>query len=74
MPATLNVAVNLNLQIPGQPAQAQAQAAQFAQLLQQLQPAIVQAAQQAAQEAIRQQAPIVGVEAGVRGAYWKKSA
>lgn len=72
MPATLNVAVNLNVQMPA--AVPQNQQAALAQLLQQLQPVLVQAAQQAAQQAVQQQAPIVGVEVSVRGAKWAKTA
>ena len=67
VPQNLNVAVNLNLQVP--------QNVQAAQLPQALQQALLQQAQQAAQQSVQQalkdQAPIVGYEVGLRGARWE---
>jgi len=67
-PPNLNVALNLNLQVP-----AGVNPAALQQVLQQLQPAIVQQAQQAVQDALKQQAPIVGAEIAVRGGRWVRS-
>ena len=75
MPPQLNVAVNLNLQLPGNlnlasiPAGAQ-QALQ--QIIQAAQQPIVQQAQEAVQQALQQQAPLIGVEAAFRDAEWKE--
>ena len=67
VPQNLNVAVNLNLQVP--------QNVQAAQLPQALQQALLQQAQQSAQQSVQQalkdQAPIVGYEVGLRGARWE---
>lgn len=67
MPPSLQVNVNLQIQMPpggGQPSP------QMQQVLQQLQPAIVQSAQQAVQSALQAQAPIVGCDLRLVGARW----
>jgi Serine dehydrogenase proteinase len=71
MPGNLQIAVNLNLQLPPgvNPVQ---MPANFPQVLQQLQPAIAQQAQQAVADAVRQQAPIADVSAAFRGGVWKR--
>jgi hypothetical protein len=69
-PPNLNVALNLNLQLP-QGINPQ-QAAGVQQMLQGMQQQILQQAQQAVQDALRQQAPLIGVEAGFRGGRWRK--
>lgn len=66
----LNVALNLNIQLP-QNLNPQAQVA-MQQMLQAAQQQIIQQAQEAVQEALRQQAPLIGVEAAFRGGLWKK--
>jgi hypothetical protein len=71
MPGNLQVALNLNLQLPAgmNPAQ---MPANLPQVLGQLQPAIAAQAQQAVADAVRQQAPVVNVEGGLRGGAWKR--
>jgi Serine dehydrogenase proteinase len=71
-PPNLNVAVNLNLNLPAN-LNPQAQAA-IQQLLQAAQQEIIQQAQQAVQEALRAQAPLIGVEAAFRAGRWKEVA
>lgn len=72
IPANLNVAMNVNLQLPPnlQPAQAGQLQAAFQQMLQAAQQALIQQANQAVQEALRAQAPVVGLDARFRGARW----
>jgi hypothetical protein len=67
----LNVALNLNVQLPPN-LNPQHQAA-MQQMLQAVQQQIIQQAQEAVQEALRQQAPLIGVEAAFRGGQWKKA-
>ena len=69
-PPNLNVALNLNLQLP--PGLTQQQAA-FQQMLQALQQQVLQQAQQAVAQALKDQAPVLGVEASFRGGLWKRS-
>jgi hypothetical protein len=69
-PPNLNVALNLNIQLP-QNLNPQQQAA-MQQMLQAAQQQIIQQAQQAVQDALRQQAPLVGVDAGFRGGKWRR--
>ncbi len=69
-PPNLNVALNLNVQLPQDLAPEQQVAMQ--QLLQAAQQQIIQEAQRAVQEALRQQAPLLGVEAAFRGGLWRK--
>jgi hypothetical protein len=70
MPPNLNVALNLNVQLPaGIEAQQLPQAMQI--VLQQFQQTLVQQAQQAVQQALKDQAPITGFEAGLRGGRWR---
>jgi len=70
-PPTLNLALTLNLQLPPGLSPQQQQAMQ--QLLQAAQPAIIQQAQQAVNDALKNQSPIVAVEAALRGAKWSQS-
>jgi hypothetical protein len=73
IPANLNVALNVGLQLPpgidvaGLPTAVQ-------QLLQQGQQALAQLAQQAVQQAITQQAPVIGCEFGIRDGQWRNNA
>jgi hypothetical protein len=71
MPATLNVSLNLNLQMPA--GIAQAQQAQIAQFMQQLQPLILQEANRAAQDALKQQAPMAGVNIKGKDFRWRRT-
>lgn len=76
MPPTLNV--NMNLQLPGIPLDANGQPAvatqqYMQQLLVQVQPALLQLAQGAVQEALRKQAPMQGVNASFVGGTWIRS-
>ncbi len=75
MPPTLNVALNLNLQlqVPGGGSVPAQQADALQQLVAQSQQALSQAAQQAVQEALKQQAPILGIDAGFRNGKWERS-
>lgn len=70
-PPNLNVALNLNVQLPAG-LNPQDQAA-LQQLLQASQQQILEQAQSAVQQALREQAPLAGVEAGFRGGRWKRS-
>ncbi|MEX2049522.1 MAG: hypothetical protein WEB90_08095 [Gemmatimonadota bacterium] len=70
-PPNLNVAMNLNINLPQNLNPAQQGAIQ--QLLQAAQPQILQQAQEAIQEAMRAQAPLIGVDASFRGGKWKRS-
>ncbi|HEX6700308.1 MAG TPA: hypothetical protein VF101_06205 [Gaiellaceae bacterium] len=67
----LNVALNLNIQVP--PNLSPQQQAALQQVLQASQQQIIQQAQQAVQEALRDQSPLVGVDAAFRGGHWEKS-
>jgi len=67
----LNVALNLNIQLP--PNLDPQQQAALQQLLQASQQQIIQQAQQAVQQALKDQAPLIGVEAAFRGGHWEKS-
>jgi|SRR5579884_2830725 len=69
-PPNLNVALNLNIQLPQNLNPQQQMAMQ--QMLQAAQQQIVQQAQQAVQDALRQQAPLVGFDAGFRGGKWRR--
>lgn len=72
MPPNLSVALNLNLQLPPglQPAQLPAE---LQALLQQVQQAMLQEAQAAVQKAVAAQAPLVGLDVGLRGGRWTRS-
>jgi Serine dehydrogenase proteinase len=65
IPASLNVSVNLNLQVP--PGSVDPQ-----QLLQTLQAPIAQQAQQAVLEALRAQAPIANAQLALRDGQWRR--
>ncbi len=71
MPANLQVALNLNLQLPVgmNPAQLPAN---FPQVMQQMQQAIATQANQAVADALRQQAPIVDIGAALKGGAWRR--
>jgi hypothetical protein len=76
MPPTLQVSLNLNLQLPAgiDPAQLPQQIQQvLQQMAQQVQNALLQSAQQAVQAALAQQAPVLGVEASFKGPAWSKT-
>ena len=72
MPPNLSVALNLNLQLPPglQPDQ---MPAELQALLQQLQQALLGHAQAAVQQALAAQAPLVGLDVGLRGGRWVRS-
>ena len=72
MPQNLNVTFNLSLQMPAaqQPAPDVQQLIQ--QAIQQAQQALLQQAQQVVLDALKQQAPLAGVEAAFRDARWKR--
>ncbi len=70
MPPTLNLSMNLNLQMPPG-VDIQQLPAQLQALLQQFQQAILQQAQASVQQALAQQAPLIGFEIGLRGGSWK---
>lgn len=77
IPQSVNVNLNLSLQLPAgidanQLPAALQQALQ--QLVQQGQQALAQNALAAVQEALKQQAPLAGWEAGFRGGVWQKTA
>jgi hypothetical protein len=72
LPSGLNVAVNLNLQVPPNLPPNQSQALQA--LLAQAQPAIQQQAAAAVKQALDAQAPIVGVQVKDRTIGWTRSA
>jgi hypothetical protein len=71
MPPNLNVALNLNIQLP--PGLNPAQQAAMQQLLQAAQQQILQQAQQAVQDTLRANAPLQGAEAGFRDGIWRRS-
>jgi hypothetical protein len=73
IPANLNVALNVGLQLPPGIDVAELPTA-VQQLLQQGQQALAQLAQQAVQQAITQQAPVVGCEFGIRDGQWRTNA
>lgn len=72
MPPNLNVALNLNLQLPPglQPDELPAE---LQVLLQQLQQGLLEHAQIAVQQALAAQAPLVGLDVGLRGGRWVRS-
>ncbi len=72
MPPNLNVALNLDLQLPAGLNPQELPAALQA-LLQLAQQDLLQHAQQAVQQALKAQAPIVGLEAGFRNGSWRRS-
>lgn len=79
MPQNFNLALNVNLQLPPnltqaiQAGQIPPNVAQFLQaMMQQAQQALLQQAQQAVQQAVREQAPIAGLQAAFRGGRWIK--
>lgn len=74
MPQQFNVNLNLNLQLP-QGAQPIDQALQqsLQQLVQQGSQALIPHANQAVQEALKVQAPVAGLEAGLRGGSWERT-
>jgi hypothetical protein len=69
VPPNLNVALNLNVQLPPG-LQAQQLPPTLQAMLQQFQQSLVQQAQQAVQQALKDQAPILGFEAALRGGRW----
>jgi hypothetical protein len=69
-PPNLNVALNLNVQLPPD-LQAEQLPAGLQAILQQFQQALLQQAQEAVRQAIRDQAPAVGFDAGLRGGKWE---
>lgn len=69
-PPNLNVALNLNINLPAT-IDPQSQAA-LQQVLQAAQQQILQQAQQAVQQALRDQAPLIGIEAAFRGGRWRE--
>lgn len=71
IPQNLNVGLNMNLQLPPG-VNAQQLPAAIQQMVQQAQQALLQQAQQAVQEALKNQAPLVGAEAGFRGGAWSR--
>jgi hypothetical protein len=76
-PPNLTVSLNMNLQLPANinPANLPQDVQQaLQQLLQQAQQGMLAQAQQAVQDALRQQAPLAGLEAAVRGGRWVKAA
>jgi methylmalonyl-CoA mutase cobalamin-binding subunit len=73
IPANLNVALNVGLQLPPGIDVAELPTA-VQQLLQQGQQALAQLAQQAVQQAITQQAPVIGCEFGIRDGQWRNNA
>ncbi len=73
LPPTLNVSLNLNLQLP-QNVNTQQLPGAIQNMLQQAQQALLQQAQSAVQEALKDQAPLIGAEAGFRGGTWTKVA
>jgi hypothetical protein len=77
MPPTLSVTFNVNLQFPpGVNAANLSEAVQqqLQLLLQQAQQLLSQGAQDAVQAALRKQAPVVGLEASLRGGMWRRLA
>lgn len=75
LPNELNVAINLQLQLPAgfdaEQAPPQLQAL-LQQLVQQAQQAALQRVQPALREALAQQAPLIGTECAVRAARWRE--
>lgn len=72
MPPNLNVALNLNLQLPPGLAPEQLPA-EVQGLLQQTQQALLQQAQMAVQQALAAQAPVIGLDVGLRSGQWNRS-
>lgn len=72
MPPNLQVALNLNLQLPPslQPDQL---SDELQALLQQVQQALLEQAQTAVQQALAAQAPLIGLDVGLRGGRWNRS-
>ena len=71
VPPNLNVALNLNIQLPPN-LQAEQLPPTLQGLLQQFQQTLLQQAQQAVQQALQAQAPIAGFEAALRGGKWER--
>jgi hypothetical protein len=69
VPPNLNVALNLNVQLPAG-LQAQQLPPALQAMLQQFQQSLIQQAQQAVQQALKDQAPVAGFEAALRGGRW----
>lgn len=77
MPPTLQVSLNLNLQLPPNinPQKLPPNAQQLLQqMMQMAQQAAMQDAQQAVQQALQSQAPLIGAEAGFRDGRWERKA
>lgn len=70
-PASLNVNLNLTTQLPPNLKGKEVKVLQ--QTMQKLQQTLLQEAQKAVAEALKTQAPLIGCEAGFRGAEWKMS-
>ena len=66
-----NLAVNVNLTIPAPQTTPNDQQA-LQQFLQTLQPGIIQQAQEAVNQALRDQAPLEGFDAAIKGASWER--
>jgi hypothetical protein len=70
-PQNMNIALNLNIQIPaGLNPQAQEAMQQFAAAAQQQ---VIQQAQEAVRQALRDQAPLISADTAFRGGRWEKS-
>jgi hypothetical protein len=72
IPTNLNVALNVNLQLPPGVDVTQLPPA-VQQALQQGQQALAQLAQQAVQQAMAQQAPLIGCDVALRDGQWKRT-
>jgi len=70
LPPTLNVSMNLNLQLPPGLDPATLPPA-LQQMLAEFQQVLIQQGQQAVRDALQQQAPLAGFEARVKGGAWK---
>lgn len=70
VPATLNVALNIGLQLPPN-LQAEQLPPALQALMQQFQQMLGQQAQQAVQQAMKEQAPVSGYEAKLIGSHWE---